>query len=100
MSTIIFLIQDEAPIGNSLDFGCMEDLPVVQETIGADLVDNSELDQYLRPYPSTSSGNWTDQEQYYHARYHELQPNAAKQNFPVCQASYQPSYQYVINNFN
>lgn len=78
----------------------MDDLPAV-ETIGADLVDNSELDQYLRQYPSTASNTWIDQEQYYHqARYHELQPNIAKPNFSTCQTSYQPPYQYAINNFN
>ncbi|VVC24801.1 High mobility group box domain,Sox developmental protein N-terminal [Cinara cedri] len=96
---------NEAVIDYSLDFGRMDDLPAVD---GINLVDTSELDQYLRQYPSTSataSGSWVqDQEQYYHhhARYHELQPNPAAKPaiLTVCQTAYQPSYQYVINNFN
>lgn len=115
----IVLAGDAQAINYSLDFGRMDDLPAV-EAIGADLVDSSELDQYLRQYPSTSGGGaWppavaaetgtaaavaaaADQEQCYYphaARYHELQSNAAKVNFSVCQTSYQPSYQYVINNY-
>lgn len=81
----------------------MDDLPAV-EAIGADMVDSSELDQYLtmsNQYPSTSSSCVDPAEQYYyHARYHELQPNTAKPHFSVHQTAYQPSYQYVVNNYN
>ncbi|XP_060872518.1 transcription factor Sox-10-like [Metopolophium dirhodum] len=93
----------ESAIDYSLDFGRMDDLPAV-EAIGADMVDSSELDQYLtmsNQYPSTSSSCVDPAEQYYyHARYHELQPNTAKPHFSVHQTSYQPSYQYVVNNYN
>ncbi|XP_050434606.1 transcription factor SOX-9-like isoform X2 [Adelges cooleyi] len=94
----------EAAIDYSLDFGRMDDLPAV-ESIGADMVDNSELDQYLTQYPSTS-GAWAEPDQYYHhGRYHELQPNGAAaarpiQNFSECQTPFSPSYQYVVNNYN
>lgn len=101
---IIIPIQGESgesAIDYSLEFGRMDDLPAV-ESIGADMVDSSELDQYLtmgNQYPSTSSSCVDPAEQYYyHARYHELQPNTTKQHFSVHQTSYQPSYQYVVNN--
>ncbi|KAL4090077.1 hypothetical protein QTP88_024978 [Uroleucon formosanum] len=93
----------ESAIDYSLDFGRMYDLPAV-ESIGADMVDSSELDQYLtmsNQYPSTPSSCVDPAEQYYcHAKYHELQPNTAKPHFSVHQTSYQPSYQYVVNNYN
>ncbi|XP_025204506.1 transcription factor Sox-9-B-like isoform X1 [Melanaphis sacchari] len=101
--TICYGESGESAIDYSLDFGRMDDLPAV-EAIGADMVDSSELDQYLtmsNQYPSTSSSCVDSAEQYYyHARYHEMQPNTAKQHFSVHQTSYQPSYQYVVNNYN
>lgn len=104
---IIITVQfdsGESAIDYSLDFGRMDDLPAV-EAIGANMVDTSELDQYLtmgNQYPSTSS-NCVDltEQYYYHARYHEMQPNtAAKQHFSAHQMSHQPSYQYVSHNYN
>lgn len=99
--SFFYFIQGEGEIDYIQDIGSMDELLNV-EAIGADLVDNSELDRYLRQYPSTSSSPWVDTEPYnHHAKYHELQPNTTiKPNFSVCQTSYQPSYQYVINNFN
>lgn len=95
-----------AAIDHSMDFGRMEDLPAV-EAIGADLVDTPmmEFDQYLHThqYPSSTTNEWNGQDQYYNqpARYHELQPNAARLNLTVSQTAYQvsASYQYV-DNFN
>lgn len=138
-------LGDPAAVNHyGMDFGRMDDLPAA-DVIGADLMDSSDLDQYLR-HQNPSVGTWTDTEQYYYhyhaaaasavaaasssssssltssaitasaaataadtyastvnstaaaaVRYHEMQPNVAvKQQFSVCQSS----YQCVINNFN